>query len=95
MLIMFTKTPFVTFTGVKALMTVALEGFKNSADLQSLEFGRGIHYKQLLSIGMQNVGSVMQKQIVSQFKHPNNRPNNVTLRESDHGHEEWLCISQF
>ncbi|XP_016363355.1 collagen alpha-6(VI) chain-like [Sinocyclocheilus anshuiensis] len=50
-------------SGVKALMTVALEGFKNSADLQRLEFGQGMHYKQLLSIGMQNVGSVMQKQI--------------------------------
>ncbi|XP_043116050.1 collagen alpha-6(VI) chain isoform X2 [Puntigrus tetrazona] len=50
-------------SGVKALMIVALEGFKNSADLQRLEFGRGMHYKQLLSIGMQNVASVMQKQI--------------------------------
>ncbi|XP_073703863.1 collagen alpha-6(VI) chain [Garra rufa] len=50
-------------SGVKALMTVALEGFKNTADLQRLEFGRGMHYKQLLSVSMQNVGSVMQKQI--------------------------------
>ncbi|XP_026139557.1 collagen alpha-6(VI) chain isoform X2 [Carassius auratus] len=50
-------------SGVKALMIVALEGFKNHADLQRLEFGRGMYYKQLLSIGMQNVGSVMQNQI--------------------------------
>lgn len=61
----FTQTTFVTFTGVKALMTVALEGFKSTADLQRLEFGRGMHYKQHLSIGMQNVASVMQKEIVS------------------------------
>ncbi|KTF91476.1 hypothetical protein cypCar_00012955 [Cyprinus carpio] len=50
-------------SGVKALMIVALEGLKNSADLQRLEFGRGMHYKELLSVGMQNVGSVMQMQI--------------------------------
>uniref|UniRef100_A0A671T1D5 Collagen, type VI, alpha 4a n=1 Tax=Sinocyclocheilus anshuiensis TaxID=1608454 RepID=A0A671T1D5_9TELE len=50
-------------SGVKALMTVALEGFKSTADLQRLEFGRGMHYKQLLSIGIQNVASVMQKEI--------------------------------
>ncbi|KTG32498.1 hypothetical protein cypCar_00018712 [Cyprinus carpio] len=50
-------------SGVKALMTVALEGFKSTADLQRLEFGRGMHYKQHLSIGMQNVASVMQKEI--------------------------------
>lgn len=72
-------------------MIVALEGLKNSADLQRLEFGRGMHYKELLSVGMQNVGSVMQMQIVSQLKHPKDE----TLRESDHGDEEWLCISQF
>lgn len=65
---MFAKIPFVTYTGVKALLTVALDGFKNTADLQRLEFGRGMHYKKLLSIGMQNVASVMQKEIVSQFK---------------------------
>jgi len=65
---MFAKIPFVTCTGVKALLTVALDGFKNTFDLQRLEFGRGMHYKQLLSIGMQNVASVMQKEIVSQFK---------------------------
>ncbi|KAK2902792.1 hypothetical protein Q8A67_007505 [Cirrhinus molitorella] len=50
-------------SGVKALMTVTLEGFKNTADLQRLEFGRGMHYKQLLSIGMQNVASLMQREI--------------------------------
>lgn len=65
---MFAKTPFVTHTGVKALLTVALDGLKNTGDLQRLEFGRGMRYKQLLSIGMQNVASVMQKEIVSQFK---------------------------
>ncbi|XP_067304321.1 collagen alpha-6(VI) chain isoform X2 [Pseudorasbora parva] len=50
-------------SGVKALLTVALDGFKSTLDLQRLEFGRGLHYKQLLSIGMQNVASVMQKEI--------------------------------
>ncbi|XP_048008437.1 collagen alpha-6(VI) chain isoform X1 [Megalobrama amblycephala] len=50
-------------SGVKALLTVALDGFKSTADLQRLEFGRGMHYKNLLSIGMQNVASVMQKEI--------------------------------
>lgn len=65
---MFAKIPFVTYTGVKALLTVALDGFKSTADLQRLEFGRGMNYKKLLSIGMQNVASVMQNEIVSQFK---------------------------
>ncbi|XP_059364620.1 collagen alpha-6(VI) chain-like [Carassius carassius] len=50
-------------SGVNALMTVALEGFKNTADLQRLEFGRGMQYRQLLSISMQNVASAMQKEI--------------------------------
>ncbi|XP_077073745.1 collagen alpha-6(VI) chain [Siphateles boraxobius] len=50
-------------SGVKALLTVALDGFKNTVDLQRLEFGRGMRYKQLLTIGMQNVASVMQKEI--------------------------------
>ncbi|KAA0703512.1 Collagen alpha-6(VI) chain [Triplophysa tibetana] len=50
-------------SGVHALLTVALDGFRNTADLQRLEFGRGFGYKQLLSIGMQNVASVMQKEI--------------------------------
>lgn len=38
---------------------------KNTADLQRLEFGRGFGYKKLLSIGMQDVASVMQTEIVS------------------------------
>lgn len=50
-------------SGVKALLTVALDGLKNTVDLQRLEFGRGMRYKQLLSIGMQNVASAMQKEI--------------------------------
>nr|XP_017207020.1 collagen alpha-6(VI) chain [Danio rerio] len=49
--------------GVKALLTVALDGYKSTTDLQRLEFGRGLRYKQLLSIGMQSVASVMQKEI--------------------------------
>ncbi|XP_051576874.1 collagen alpha-6(VI) chain-like [Myxocyprinus asiaticus] len=50
-------------SGVKALLTVALDGVKSTTDLQRLEFGRGLHYKQPLIIGMQNVASVMQTQI--------------------------------
>ncbi|KAI2655063.1 Collagen alpha-6(VI) chain [Labeo rohita] len=35
----------------------------SNSHVKRLEFGRGMRYSQLLSIGMQNVGSVMQKEI--------------------------------
>ncbi|TRZ03072.1 hypothetical protein DNTS_029875 [Danionella cerebrum] len=50
-------------SGVKALLTVALDGVKSPAELQRLEFGRGLRYKEPLSVGMQNVAGVMQKEI--------------------------------
>ncbi|XP_064200281.1 collagen alpha-6(VI) chain-like isoform X2 [Anguilla rostrata] len=49
--------------GIQALLLVGLEGVRNPSDLQMVEFGRGFGYKQPLSIGMQNVASVMLKQI--------------------------------
>lgn len=48
-------------------MTVALEGVRNTAELQRLEFGRGFDYEQPLMIGMQSVVNTMQRQIVSQY----------------------------
>ncbi|XP_070768321.1 collagen alpha-6(VI) chain-like [Enoplosus armatus] len=50
-------------SGVSALLTVALEGARDPAQLQMVEFGRGFGYKLPLSIGMQSVGSTILKQI--------------------------------
>ncbi|XP_028435265.1 collagen alpha-6(VI) chain [Perca flavescens] len=50
-------------SGVSALLTVALEGVRDPAQLQMVEFGRGFGYKPPLSIGMQSVASVIYKQI--------------------------------
>ncbi|XP_053183672.1 collagen alpha-6(VI) chain-like [Scomber japonicus] len=50
---------------VNALLTVALEGAQNPAELQRLEFGRGFHYEERLSITMRDVGSAILKQIDS------------------------------
>uniref|UniRef100_A0A8C9XAN3 VWFA domain-containing protein n=1 Tax=Sander lucioperca TaxID=283035 RepID=A0A8C9XAN3_SANLU len=50
--------------GVSALLTVALQGVRDPAQLQMVEFGRGFGYKLPLSIGMQSVGSAILKQIV-------------------------------
>lgn len=59
-------------TGIHALMPVALEGVKSITDLQKLQFGRGFDYREPLMIGMQNVASAMQKQIVSQISQMTN-----------------------
>ncbi|KAG7217830.1 hypothetical protein INR49_009318, partial [Caranx melampygus] len=50
-------------SGVSALLVVALEGVRNTAQLQMVEFGRGFGYKVPLSIGMPSVGSTILKQI--------------------------------
>ncbi|XP_029361065.1 collagen alpha-6(VI) chain isoform X2 [Echeneis naucrates] len=50
-------------SGVNALLTVALEGVRDTAQLQMVEFGRGFGYKLPLSIGMPSVGSTILKQI--------------------------------
>ncbi|XP_073341613.1 collagen alpha-6(VI) chain [Pagrus major] len=50
-------------SGVSALLTVALEGVHDPAQLQMVEFGRGFGYKLPLSIGMPSVGSTLLKQI--------------------------------
>ncbi|XP_071324339.1 collagen alpha-6(VI) chain-like isoform X2 [Trachinotus anak] len=50
-------------SGVSALLTVALEGVRDPAQLQMVEFGRGFGYKLPLSIGMPSVGSTILKQI--------------------------------
>nr|XP_046254472.1 collagen alpha-6(VI) chain isoform X2 [Scatophagus argus] len=50
-------------SGVNALLTVALEGVRDPAQLQMVEFGRGFGYKLPLSIGMPSVGSTVLKQI--------------------------------
>ncbi|XP_034553414.1 collagen alpha-6(VI) chain [Notolabrus celidotus] len=50
-------------SGVSALLVVALEGVRDPAQLQSVEFGRGFGYRLPLSIGMPSVGSSILKQI--------------------------------
>ncbi|XP_037836012.1 collagen alpha-6(VI) chain isoform X2 [Kryptolebias marmoratus] len=50
-------------SGVSALLVVALEGVRDAAQLQMVEFGRGFGYKLPLSIGMSSVGSTILKQI--------------------------------
>lgn len=52
-------------SGVSALLVVALEGVRDTAQLQMVEFGRGFGYKLPLSISMPSVGSTVLKQIVS------------------------------
>ncbi|KAK5861651.1 hypothetical protein PBY51_017110 [Eleginops maclovinus] len=52
-------------SGVTTLLTVALEGARDPAQLQMVEFGRGFGYKLPLSIGMPSVGSTILKQIDS------------------------------
>ncbi|KAM4735979.1 collagen alpha-6(VI) chain isoform 2-T3 [Anableps anableps] len=52
-------------SGISALLVVALEGVRNAAQLQMVEFGRGFGYKLPLSIGMPSVGSTILKQIDS------------------------------
>ncbi|XP_008296192.1 collagen alpha-6(VI) chain isoform X2 [Stegastes partitus] len=50
-------------SGISALLTVALEGVRDIAQLQMVEFGRGFGYRLPLSIGMPSVGSTILKQI--------------------------------
>ncbi|XP_070690878.1 collagen alpha-6(VI) chain-like [Pempheris klunzingeri] len=50
-------------SGVSALLTVALEGAHDAAQLQMVEFGRGFGYRLPLGIGMPSVGSTILKQI--------------------------------
>ncbi|XP_041649550.1 collagen alpha-6(VI) chain-like isoform X2 [Cheilinus undulatus] len=50
-------------SGVSALLVVALEGARDPAQLQMVEFGRGFGYSLPLSIGMPSVGSTILKQI--------------------------------
>ncbi|KAM3614607.1 uncharacterized protein V6R79_016766 [Siganus canaliculatus] len=50
-------------SGVSALLVVALEGVRDSAKLQMVEFGRGFGYKHPLSIGMTSVASAILEQI--------------------------------
>ncbi|XP_051812885.1 collagen alpha-6(VI) chain [Acanthochromis polyacanthus] len=50
-------------SGVSALLTVALEGVRDAAQLQMVEFGRGFGYRLPLSIGMPSIGSTILKQI--------------------------------
>jgi len=55
----------VCSVGISALLTVALDGVRNPAELQMVEFGRGFGYKLPLSINMANVGTAILKEIVS------------------------------
>lgn len=60
---------FLVWVDINALLVVALEGARNPAELQMVEFGRGFGYKLPLSIGMPSVGSTILKQIVSASCH--------------------------
>ncbi|KAM9806315.1 collagen alpha-6(VI) chain isoform 1-T1 [Syngnathus typhle] len=68
-------------SGVNALLMVGLEGAPDLAQLQMLEFGRGFGYKAPLSVGMQNVGSTVLKQIDTVS---NRECCNVTCKCSGH-----------
>ncbi|XP_067456428.1 collagen alpha-6(VI) chain-like isoform X1 [Thunnus thynnus] len=50
---------------VSALLTVALEGAHNPAQLQTVEFGRGFDYNNRLSITMPSIASTILTQIVT------------------------------
>ncbi|KAI9520281.1 hypothetical protein NQZ68_020181 [Dissostichus eleginoides] len=50
-------------SGVSALLIVALEGTRDPAQLQMVEFGRGFEHKLPLSISMPRVGGSILKQI--------------------------------
>ncbi|XP_074540330.1 collagen alpha-6(VI) chain-like [Halichoeres trimaculatus] len=50
-------------SGVSALLVVALNGALDPAQLQRVEFGRGLSYELPLSIGMHSVGSTIFKEI--------------------------------
>ncbi|MEQ2278034.1 hypothetical protein XENORESO_011388, partial [Xenotaenia resolanae] len=50
-------------SGISSLLIVALEGVRNAAQLQMVEFGRGFGYKLPLSIGMPSIGNTILKQI--------------------------------
>ncbi|KAK5621476.1 hypothetical protein CRENBAI_005060 [Crenichthys baileyi] len=52
-------------SGISSLLIVALEGIRNAAQLQMVEFGRGFGYKLPLSIGMPSIGNTILKQIDS------------------------------
>lgn len=54
------------WSGVSALLMVALEGVYSPGLLQMVEFGRGFGYKVPLSITMPSIGSTILKQIVSE-----------------------------
>lgn len=53
------------FTGVSALVTVALEGAQNAHELQMIEFGGSFGYKNPFSIRRHNIADAIQKEIVS------------------------------
>ena len=55
----------IFFAGVSALITVALDGVHNAHELQMVEFGQSFGYKKPFYIGMNNIDSAMQKDLVS------------------------------
>lgn len=54
--------------GVSALLTVALEGTRDPAQLQRVEFGRGFGNDLSLRITTPNIGDTVLKQIVSSLR---------------------------
>uniref|UniRef100_A0A8C5F6H0 VWFA domain-containing protein n=1 Tax=Gadus morhua TaxID=8049 RepID=A0A8C5F6H0_GADMO len=57
------QSELLRLSGVNALLAVALDGVRDSSQIQMVEFGRGFGYKVPLSVGMQSVGSTLLKQI--------------------------------
>lgn len=78
------------WSGVSALLLVALEGAAGLGQMQMVEFGRGFGYKVPLSINMASVGSTILKQIVSHSQLPEPRPvesrSNLRLVSRPTGH---------
>ncbi|TNN51746.1 Collagen alpha-6(VI) chain [Liparis tanakae] len=80
-------------SGVSALLTVALEGARDPAQLQMVEFGRGFGYKLPLSIGMGSVGSSLLQQIVSPAPREAQRLPAVAGRRQQQLSHIWNMIS--
>ncbi|CAL8248632.1 unnamed protein product [Lota lota] len=57
------QSELLHLSGVNALLAVALDGVRDSSQIQMVEFGRGFGYKVPLSVGMQSVGSTVLQQI--------------------------------
>ncbi|XP_064133384.1 collagen alpha-4(VI) chain-like [Loxodonta africana] len=57
------KSKLLHTAGLSGLLVVGLEGVQKLEELQELEFGRGLAYKQPLSITLRSLPSLLRKQL--------------------------------